>query len=113
MWLILSCFLGNGSCRDTKGLDITIKQRLDDELISKLPVHYLVNRSHIYLVKAALPIQTDLNQWSLSLNWTFSDASLEVVDGLSGKTTERSAFIFILVDIMGLCWFIGVFRFLS
>uniref|UniRef100_A0A8C5TME9 Adenosine deaminase domain containing 1 n=1 Tax=Malurus cyaneus samueli TaxID=2593467 RepID=A0A8C5TME9_9PASS len=89
---INNILVGNGSCKDTKGLDITIKQRLDDELISKLPVPYLVNRSHIYLVKAALPIQTDLNQWSLSLNWTLSDASLEVVDGLSGKTTESSPF---------------------
>ncbi|XP_054139810.1 adenosine deaminase domain-containing protein 1 [Melozone crissalis] len=89
---ISNILVGNGSCKDTKGLDITIKQRLDDELISKLPEHYLVNRSHIYLVKAALPIQTDLNQWSLSLNWTLSDASLEVVDGLSGKTTESSPF---------------------
>ncbi|XP_053797898.1 adenosine deaminase domain-containing protein 1 isoform X2 [Vidua macroura] len=89
---ISNILVGNGICKDTKGLDITIKQRLDDELISKLPVHYLVNRSHIYLVKAALPIQTYLNQWSLSLNWTLSDASLEVVDGLSGKTTESSPF---------------------
>ncbi|NWV53989.1 ADAD1 protein, partial [Daphoenositta chrysoptera] len=89
---ISNILVGNGRCKDTKGLDITIKQRLDDELVSKLPVPYLVNRSHIYLVKAALPIQTDLNQWSLSLNWTLSDASLEVVDGLSGKTTESSPF---------------------
>ncbi|NXR70398.1 ADAD1 protein, partial [Rhadina sibilatrix] len=89
---ISNILVGNGTCKDTKGLDITIKQRLDDELTSKLPVPYLVNRSHIYLVKAALPIQTDLNQWSLSLNWTLSDASLEVVDGLSGKTTESSPF---------------------
>ncbi|NXY04597.1 ADAD1 protein, partial [Pteruthius melanotis] len=89
---ISNILVGNGSCKDTKGLDITITQRLDDVLISKLPVPYLVNRSHIYLVKAALPIQTDLNQWSLSLNWTLSDASLEVVDGLTGKTTESSPF---------------------
>ncbi|NWY37211.1 ADAD1 protein, partial [Sylvia atricapilla] len=89
---ISNILVGGGSCKDTKGLNITIKQRLDDELTSKLPVPYLVNRSHIYLVKAALPIQTDLNQWSLSLNWTLSDASLEVVDGLSGKTTESSPF---------------------
>ncbi|NXO37793.1 ADAD1 protein, partial [Locustella ochotensis] len=89
---ISNILVGSGSCKDTKGLHITIKQRLDDELISKLPMPYLVNRSHIYLVKAALPIQTDLNQWSLSLNWTLSDASLEVVDGLSGKTTESSPF---------------------
>ncbi|NXS37512.1 ADAD1 protein, partial [Pomatostomus ruficeps] len=89
---ISNILVGDGSRKDTKGLDITIKQRLDDELTSKLPVPYLVNRSHIYVVKAALPIQTDLNQWSLSLNWTLSDASLEVVDGLSGRTTESSPF---------------------
>ncbi|NWW15971.1 ADAD1 protein, partial [Falcunculus frontatus] len=89
---ISNILVGNGSCKDTKGLNITVKQRLDDELTSKLPVPYLVNRSHIYLVKAALPIQTDLNHWSLSLNWTLSDASLEVVDGLTGKTTESSPF---------------------
>ncbi|NXG06068.1 ADAD1 protein, partial [Sakesphorus luctuosus] len=89
---INNILVGNGNCKDTKGLEIAIKQRLDDELMSKLPMPYLVNRSHIYLVKAAQPVQTDINQWSLSLNWTLSDASLEVVDGISGKTTERSPF---------------------
>ncbi|XP_027545857.1 adenosine deaminase domain-containing protein 1 isoform X2 [Neopelma chrysocephalum] len=89
---INNILVGNGNCKDTKGLEITIKKRLDDELVSKLPMPYLVNRSHIYLVKAAQPVQTDLNQWSLSLNWTSTDASLEVVDGISGKTTESSPF---------------------
>ncbi|NWI60811.1 ADAD1 protein, partial [Calyptomena viridis] len=89
---INTILVGNGNCKDTKGLEITIKQRLDDELVSKLPVPYLVNRSHIYLVKAAQPVQTDVNQWSLSLNWMLSDASVEVVDGISGKTTESSPF---------------------
>ncbi|NWU83289.1 ADAD1 protein, partial [Onychorhynchus coronatus] len=89
---INNILVGNGNCKDTKGLEITIKKRLDDELVSKLPVPYLVNRSHIYLVKAAQPVQTDLNRWSLSLNWTLTDASVEVVDGISGKTTESSPF---------------------
>ncbi|NWS16807.1 ADAD1 protein, partial [Pachyramphus minor] len=89
---INNILVGNGNCKDTKGLEITIKKRLDDELVSKLPMPYLVNRSHIYLVKAAQPVQTDLNQWSLSLNWTLTDASVEVVDGISGKTTESSPF---------------------
>ncbi|KAJ7406763.1 hypothetical protein WISP_131579 [Willisornis vidua] len=89
---INNILVGNGNCKDTKGLEIAIKQRLDDELMSKLPMPYLVNRSHIYLVKAAQPVQTDTKQWSLSLNWTLSDASLEVVDGISGKTTESSPF---------------------
>ncbi|NXM77467.1 ADAD1 protein, partial [Serilophus lunatus] len=89
---INNILLGNGNCKDTKALEITIKQRLDDELVSKLPVPYLVNRSHIYLVKAAQPVQTGLKHWPLSLNWTLSDASVEVVDGISGKATESSPF---------------------
>ncbi|NXP22343.1 ADAD1 protein, partial [Scytalopus superciliaris] len=89
---INNILVGNEICKDTKGLEITIKQRLDDELTSKLPMTYLVNRSHIYLVKAAQPVQMDLNHWSLSLNWTLSDLSVEVVDGISGKTTESSPF---------------------
>ncbi|NXM31582.1 ADAD1 protein, partial [Oxyruncus cristatus] len=89
---ISNILVGDGNCKDTKGLEITIKKRLDDELVSKLPMPYLVNRSHIYLVKAAQPVQSDLNQWSLSLNWTLTDASVEVVDGISGKTTESSPF---------------------
>ncbi|XP_075278311.1 adenosine deaminase domain-containing protein 1 [Opisthocomus hoazin] len=89
---INSILVGNGNCKDTRGLEIAIKQRVDDALTSKLPMPYLVNKSHTYLVNAAHPIQTDLKQRSLSLNWSLSDASLEVVDGLNGKTTESSPF---------------------
>ncbi|NXX85907.1 ADAD1 protein, partial [Urocolius indicus] len=89
---INSILVGSGNCKDTRGLEIAIKQRIDDALSSKLPVPYVVNRSHIYLVSAAQPVKTDLKQNSLSLNWSLSDASLEVVDGLSGKTIESSPF---------------------
>ncbi|NWZ52048.1 ADAD1 protein, partial [Haliaeetus albicilla] len=89
---INSILVGNGNCKDTRGLEIAIKQRVDDALTSKLPMPYLVNRSHTYLVNAAHSIQTDFQQRSLSLNWSLSDTSLEVVDGLSGKTTESSPF---------------------
>ncbi|XP_032853670.1 adenosine deaminase domain-containing protein 1 [Tyto alba] len=89
---INSILVGNGNCKDTRGLEIAIKQRVDDAFTSELPMPYLVNRSHTYLVNAAYPIQTDFTQRSLSLNWTLSDASLEVVDGLNGKTTESSPF---------------------
>ncbi|KAM6346065.1 adenosine deaminase domain-containing protein 1 [Podargus strigoides] len=89
---IHSILVGNGSCKDTRGLQIALNQRVDDALASKLPMPYVVNRSHTYLVNAAHPIQTDFQQCSLSLNWSMSDASLEVVDGLNGKTTESSPF---------------------
>ncbi|NWS51436.1 ADAD1 protein, partial [Chunga burmeisteri] len=89
---INSILVGNGNCKDLRGLEIAIKQRVDDALTSKLPMPYLVNRSHTYLVNAAHPIQIDVKQRSLSLNWSLSDASLEVVDGLNGKTTDSSPF---------------------
>ncbi|XP_064006008.1 adenosine deaminase domain-containing protein 1 isoform X2 [Pogoniulus pusillus] len=89
---ISSILVGNGNCKNTKGLEIAVNQRVDDALLSELPVPYLVNRSHIHLVNAAYPIQTEFQWESLSLNWSLSDSSLEVVDGLSGKTTESSPF---------------------
>ncbi|KFV14118.1 Adenosine deaminase domain-containing protein 1, partial [Tauraco erythrolophus] len=89
---INSILVGDGNCEDITGLEIAIKQRVDDELTSELPMPFVVNRSHTYLVNAAHPIQIDFEQKSLSLNWSLSDASLEVVDGLNGKTTESSPF---------------------
>ncbi|NXA30945.1 ADAD1 protein, partial [Eudromia elegans] len=89
---INTILIGDGNCKDTRGLEIAIKQRIDDALSAKLPMLYLVNRSHIYLVNAAHSVQMDTEQRSLSLNWSSSDKSLEVVDGLSGKITESSPF---------------------
>ncbi|NXA51901.1 ADAD1 protein, partial [Nothocercus julius] len=89
---INTILIGDENCKDTRGLEIAIKQRIDDALSAKLPMFYLVNRSHTYLVNAAHSVQMDTEQRCLSLNWSSSDTSLEVVDGLSGKTTESSPF---------------------
>ncbi|NWU91720.1 ADAD1 protein, partial [Upupa epops] len=89
---INSILLGNEECGDTRGLEIAVNQRVDDALSSELPVPYVVNRSHIYLVNAAYPVQADLTPAGISLNWSLSDPSLEAVDGLGGKTTESSPF---------------------
>uniref|UniRef100_A0A2K5C495 Adenosine deaminase domain containing 1 n=1 Tax=Aotus nancymaae TaxID=37293 RepID=A0A2K5C495_AOTNA len=89
---ISSILVGDGNCNDTRGLEIAIKQHVDDALISKLPVFYLVNRLHISLVPSAYPLQMNLEYKFLSLNWAQGDVSLEIVDGLSGKITESSPF---------------------
>ncbi|KAM9678782.1 adenosine deaminase domain-containing protein 1 isoform 2-T2 [Trichechus inunguis] len=89
---ISSILIGDGSCSDTRGLEIALKQRVDDALTSKLPMFYLVNRPHISLVPSAYPLQMNLEYKSLSLNWAQGDVSLEIVDGLSGKITESSPF---------------------
>ncbi|XP_028569013.2 adenosine deaminase domain-containing protein 1 isoform X2 [Podarcis muralis] len=84
--------VGDGNCHDTRGLEIAIKQRVDDALTSKLPMFYMVNKPRISLVPAACAVQVDLERRSLSLNWSQGDLSLEVVDGLNGKITESSPF---------------------
>ncbi|POI27004.1 hypothetical protein CIB84_009246, partial [Bambusicola thoracicus] len=89
---INTILVGNGNCRSLKGLEIAIRQRIDDALTSKLPVLYVVNRSFTYLVNTVQPIQVNVKQRSLSLNWMSSDVQLEVVDGLNGKVTESSPF---------------------
>ncbi|XP_057562397.1 adenosine deaminase domain-containing protein 1 isoform X2 [Hippopotamus amphibius kiboko] len=89
---ISSILVGDGNCSDTRGLEIAIKQRVDDALTSKLPMFYLVNRPHISLVPSAYPLQINLEYKFLSLNWAQGDISLEIVDGLSGKITESSPF---------------------
>ncbi|XP_021252846.1 adenosine deaminase domain-containing protein 1 isoform X1 [Numida meleagris] len=89
---INTILVGNGNCKSLKGLEIAIRQRIDDALTSKLPVLYVVNRSFTYLVNTARPIQVNVKQSSLSLNWMLSDVQLEVVDGLNGKVTESSPF---------------------
>ncbi|XP_066216999.1 adenosine deaminase domain-containing protein 1 [Saccopteryx leptura] len=89
---ISSILVGDGNCSDTRGLEIAIKQRVDDILTSELPMFYLVNRPHISLVPSAFLLQTDVNYRSLSLNWSQGDISLEIVDGLNGKITESSPF---------------------
>ncbi|XP_008066581.1 adenosine deaminase domain-containing protein 1 isoform X2 [Carlito syrichta] len=89
---ISSILVGDGNCSDTRGLEIAIKQRVDDALTSKLPIFYLVNRPNISLVPSAFPLQVNLECKSLSLNWAQGDNSLEIVDGLSGMVTESSPF---------------------
>ncbi|KAM5233978.1 adenosine deaminase domain-containing protein 1 isoform 1-T1 [Hipposideros larvatus] len=89
---ISSILVGDGNCSDTRGLEIAIKQRVDDALTSKLPMFYLVNRPQIILVPCAYLLQTNVEYRSLSLNWAQGDNSLEIVDGLSGKITESSPF---------------------
>ncbi|XP_019596944.1 adenosine deaminase domain-containing protein 1 isoform X2 [Rhinolophus sinicus] len=89
---ISSILVGDANCSDTRGLEIAIKQRVDDALTSKLPIFYLVNRPQIVLVPSAYLLQTNVEYRSLSLNWAQGDNSLEIVDGLSGKITESSPF---------------------
>ncbi|KAM8940543.1 adenosine deaminase domain-containing protein 1 [Pelodytes ibericus] len=89
---ISSILVGNANCTDTRGLEIAIKQRIDDGLTSRLPMFYLVNRPYISIVPATHPIENTGVNRSLSLNWSQGDSSIEIVNALSGKIIESSPF---------------------
>ncbi|XP_018416626.1 PREDICTED: adenosine deaminase domain-containing protein 1 [Nanorana parkeri] len=88
---IYSIIVGDANCNNTRGLEIALKQRIDDSLTSRLPMFYLVNKPYISIVTATHPIQTASGN-CFSLNWSQGDPSLEIVDACLGKITESSPF---------------------
>ncbi|XP_040276433.1 adenosine deaminase domain-containing protein 1 isoform X2 [Bufo bufo] len=89
---ISSIIVGNANCTDTRGLEIAIKRRIDDTLTSRLPMFYLVHRPYISIVTAVHQTQGVAGNYSLSVNWSQGDSSLEIVDALQGKIIESSPF---------------------
>ncbi|XP_066577060.1 adenosine deaminase domain-containing protein 1 [Amia ocellicauda] len=88
---VSSILIGDASCSDVRGIEIAVKQRVDG-ITSKLPMYYCVYRPHISLVPALYPVEVPSAQKALSMNWSQGDISLEMVDGLNGKTLEQSPF---------------------
>ncbi|XP_072898941.1 adenosine deaminase domain-containing protein 1 isoform X2 [Hemitrygon akajei] len=89
---ISSILIGDANCLDTRGVEVAIKQRIDDSLTSKLPDFYIVSKPHISLTETAYPYQSDVIYKSLSLNWSQSDGLIEVVNGTTGKIVASSPF---------------------
>ncbi|KAM5192042.1 adenosine deaminase domain-containing protein 1 isoform 2-T2 [Mantella aurantiaca] len=88
---IYSIFVGDANCNSTRGLDIALKQRIDDALTSRLPMFYLVTKPYINIVTSANPFKPTSGN-CFSLNWSQGDGSLEIVNALLGKITESSPF---------------------
>ena len=65
-----------------------MNQRVDG-VTTKLPMYYCVVRPHISLVTNITPPGVPSAQRTLSINWSQGDVSLEVVNGLEGKTVEE------------------------
>lgn len=85
---ICACVLGDESCSDTRGIEVALNQRVDG-ITSKLPMYYCLYRPHISLVPSVIPADDHSNQRALSLNWSQGDVSLEVVDGVEGKSVDE------------------------
>uniref|UniRef100_A0AAY4B904 Adenosine deaminase domain-containing protein 1 n=1 Tax=Denticeps clupeoides TaxID=299321 RepID=A0AAY4B904_9TELE len=92
---VSSIFIGSEGCGDTRGMEISVNQRVDG-VTSRLPMYYCVYRPHILVVPAVMPPAASVDQMSaqktLCINWCQGDVSLEVVDGLQGKSVEESPF---------------------
>ncbi|XP_063316137.1 adenosine deaminase domain-containing protein 1 [Pelobates fuscus] len=89
---ITSIIVGAPNIADTRGLEIAVRQRIDDGLTSQLPMFYLVSRPYISVAPSTQPEKTVVANRCLSLNWSQGDTSLEVVDALKGKIIESSPF---------------------
>ncbi|XP_068182505.1 adenosine deaminase domain-containing protein 1 [Antennarius striatus] len=86
-----SIFIGDSGGTDVYGLEISVSQRVEG-ITSQLPLYYCSIRPQISLVPPVAAHSVSSETVTYSVNWTEGDGSLEVVDGLEGKTTERSPF---------------------
>ncbi|KAK5864426.1 hypothetical protein PBY51_015669 [Eleginops maclovinus] len=70
---------------------ISVSQRVEG-VTSLLPMFYCMMSPHISLVPSVATNSADGGQFTYGINWSTGDNSLEVVDGLGGKTIEESPF---------------------
>uniref|UniRef100_A0A8D3A609 Adenosine deaminase domain-containing protein 1 n=1 Tax=Scophthalmus maximus TaxID=52904 RepID=A0A8D3A609_SCOMX len=86
-----SILVGDSCCSDTRGMEMSVSQRAEG-ITSQLPVYYCMIRPRISLVSSVATNSADGGQLTHGINWSEGDSSLEVVDGLQGKTIEESPF---------------------
>lgn len=66
-----------------------MNQRVEG-ITSQLPMFYCMMRPHISLVPSVATNNiSDSGHMTYGINWSEGDGSLEVVDGLDGKTVEE------------------------
>lgn len=86
--LPISTPAGSSGCTDVRGMEISVSQRVEG-ITSQLPIHYCMVRSRISLVPQVAASSSDDAQLSQAVNWSEGDGSIEMVDGLTGKTVEE------------------------
>ncbi|XP_070769708.1 adenosine deaminase domain-containing protein 1 [Enoplosus armatus] len=88
---VQSILIGDSGCSGVRGMEISVSQRVEG-ITSQLPMFYCMMRPHISLVPSVATNVTNSGKLTYSINWSEGDSSLEVVDGLEGKTIEESPF---------------------
>lgn len=88
---VQNILIGDSGCRDMRGMEISVSQRVEG-ITAQLPIYYCMVRPLISLVPSVAACAPDGSQLTHGINWSEGDSSLEVVDGLEGKTIEDSPF---------------------
>nr|XP_043896670.1 adenosine deaminase domain-containing protein 1 isoform X1 [Solea senegalensis] len=88
---IQSILIGDSCCSDIRGMKMSVSQRVEG-ITSQLPMYYCMMRPHISLVASVAADTANGGDLTYGINWSEGDGSLEVVDGLLGKTIEESPF---------------------
>ncbi|CAG5988785.1 unnamed protein product [Menidia menidia] len=85
---VQSILIGDSCCGETRGVEVSVSQRVEG-ITPQLPMHYCQMRPLIGLVSSVAAQQEGSSPETHGLNWSEGDASLEVVDGLEGKTMQE------------------------
>ncbi|XP_067456068.1 adenosine deaminase domain-containing protein 1 isoform X2 [Thunnus thynnus] len=88
---VQSILIGDSGCSDIRGMEISVSQRVEG-ITSQLPMFYCMMRPHISLVPSVATNSASGGHLTYGINWSEGDSSLEVVDGLEGRTIEESPF---------------------
>uniref|UniRef100_A0A673A4N7 Adenosine deaminase domain containing 1 (testis-specific) n=1 Tax=Sphaeramia orbicularis TaxID=375764 RepID=A0A673A4N7_9TELE len=88
---VQSILIGDCNYSDIRGMEMSVSQRVEG-ITAQLPMYYCMERPQISLVPSVATSGTDKSQLTYAMNWSEGDSSLEVVDGLEGKTIEESPF---------------------
>uniref|UniRef100_A0A1A8R7W7 Adenosine deaminase domain containing 1 (Testis-specific) n=1 Tax=Nothobranchius rachovii TaxID=451742 RepID=A0A1A8R7W7_9TELE len=88
---VQSILVGDSHCSEISTMKMSVSQRVDG-ITPELPMFYCMIQPHISLVPSAVTCSSGSSQLTFGFNWSEGDCSVEVVDGLEGKTTEDSPF---------------------
>uniref|UniRef100_A0A3Q2DJY5 Adenosine deaminase domain containing 1 (testis-specific) n=1 Tax=Cyprinodon variegatus TaxID=28743 RepID=A0A3Q2DJY5_CYPVA len=88
---VQSILVGDSGCTEIRGMEISVNERVEG-ITSQLPMFYCDMRPQISLVPSVVTSNTGSRFLTSGINWSEGDSSLEVVDGLEGKTIEESPF---------------------
>ncbi|XP_061582475.1 adenosine deaminase domain-containing protein 1 [Cololabis saira] len=88
---VQSILIGDSCCSEIRGVEFSVSERVEG-ITPQLPMFYCMMRPHIGLVPSVATYGSGSPQHTRGLNWSDGDGSVEVVDGLEGKTVEESPF---------------------